>query len=138
MDEKLIDQNFPKVSPVLPSKAFGYIQNGAIIVDIRAEHEINYRVIDCLDIIYLSYDSYKENYYRIPKEKEIVIVDNVGLVSPEVGRFLISKGYNKVFYISGGIIAWDHAGMPLKKDVEYELNGGCACRIRPKNMGTNI
>lgn len=138
MDEEFINENFQKAIPLLPSEAVEYIQNGAIIVDVRAEYETNYRVIDCPDIIYLSYDSYKENYYRVPKEKEIIIVDNIGLVSPEVGKFLVSQGYNKVFYISGGIIAWDHSGLPLKKDIEFELNGGCACQIRPKKKIINI
>lgn len=138
MDEEFKNENFQKAVPLLPSIALEYIQNGAIILDIRAEYETNYRVIDCPDIFYLSFDSYKENYYRVPKEKEIIIVDNVGLVSPEVGKFLVTQGYNKVFYISGGIIAWDHSGLPLKKDIEFELNGGCACQIRPKKKITNI
>lgn len=121
-----------KVIPVLTKDAFKNIQEGTIIVDIRAEYETNYRVFEFLNIIYLPYESYKENFNIIPKDKAILIVDNIGLNSPEVAKFLISQGYIDVTYLNGGIIAWDHAGLPLKKDLEYEFNGSCGCSIRPK------
>lgn len=140
MDESLniLSNNVVKPIPISAKEAFIYIQKGALILDIRKDYETNYRVIDFPEIIYLSYDSYKDKYNSVTKERDIVIVDNVGLVSPEVGRFLISKGYNSVFYIGGGIIDWDDAGLPLKKDLDYELNGGCACQVRQKNKNTNI
>ncbi len=139
IDELLnkLSNNDVKPIPISAKEAFTYIQNGALILDIRKEYETNYRVIDFPEIIYLPNDSYKDKYNNVPKERDIVIVDNVGLVSPEVGRFLVSKGYNRVFYIGGGIIDWDDAGLPLKKDLDYELNGGCACQVRQKNRNTN-
>lgn len=140
MDESLniLSNNGVKPIPISAKEAFTYIQKGALILDIRKDYETNYRVIDFPEIIYLPYDSYKDKYNSVPKERDIVIVDNVGLVSPEVGRFLVSKGYNRVFYIGGGIIDWDAAGLPLKKDLDYELNGGCACQVRQKNRNTTI
>lgn len=111
---------------------YNVLNNSAIIVDIRADYETNYRILDFSNVIYLPYESYKDNYSIVPKDSAIIIVDNVGLKSPEVAKFLISKGYSNVAYVAGGIIEWDHADLPLKKDVEYELNANCACGIRPK------
>lgn len=132
-----LSNNDVKPIPISAKEAFIYIQKGALILDIRKYYETNY-CVDFPEIIYLPYDSYKDKYNSVPKERDVVIVDNVGLVSSDVGRFLISKGYNRVFYIGGGIIDLDDAGLPLKKDLNYELNGGCACQVRQKNKNTNI
>lgn len=131
----LLNKNYNveiKAIPILSREAFSKIQDGTIIVDVRAEYETNYRVFEFPNIIYLPYESYKENFNIIPKDKAILIVDNIGLNSPEVAKFFISQGYIDVTYLNGGIVAWDHAGLPLKKDLEYEMNGNCGCGIRPK------
>ena len=102
-------------------------------MDIRPEYETNYRVFDVHNVYWLPYSAYKEKFHEIPKEKPLIIADNVGLKGPEVARFLHDQGYPRVAYLGGGVVAWDHSGLPLRKDLGYELKGGCACKLRPKN-----
>lgn len=116
-----------------PKEAFAYLQDGAAIVDIRPEYETNYRIFDVGSVYLLSYSSYKQTFHEIPKEKPLIIADSVGLKSPEVARFLHDQGYPRVSYLAGGVVAWDHSGLPLSKDLGYELNGVCACKLRSKN-----
>ena len=35
-------------------------------------------------------------------------------------------------YLSGGMVEWERAGLPIAKDVDYEMIGGCACRIHAR------
>lgn len=125
-----------KTTPVWfsPREAFEYLQGNAVIVDIRPDYEINYRVFDVPRVFYLPYSSYRQNFNEIPKDIPLIIADNVGIRSEEVGCFLMEQGYTQVMCIAGGVIEWDHDGLPLIKDLDCELTGGCACRLRPKRI----
>lgn len=118
-----------------PRDAYTRLHEGtAAILDIRPEYEIDYRILDVPDSYIMPNSSYKEEFQEISKNKFIIIVDNVGLDSPEAAAFLIGKGYLKVGYIIGGVVAWSKAGLPLVKDLGNELTGGCACKLKPKKF----
>lgn len=134
MDSIIDNGGKPEVTAVWlsPKEAFEYLQDSAAIVDIRPDYETNYRVFDVPKVFYLPYSSYRENYNTIPRDIPLVIADNVGLRSEEVACFLIEQGYTQVACLAGGVIEWDHRGLPLTKDMDCELTGGCACRLRSK------
>jgi rhodanese-related sulfurtransferase len=127
-------QNQIETTPVWlsPMEVFEYLQGNAALVDIRPEYETNYRIFDVPKVLYLPYSSYRQNFNMIPRDIPLVIADNVGLRSEEVACFLIEQGYTQVACLAGGVIEWDHRGLPLTKDMDCELTGGCACRLRSK------
>lgn len=120
-----------------PREAFEYLQDNAAILDIRPEYETNFRIFDVPKVFYLNYDSYRENFNSIPRDLPLIIADSVGMQSVEVAKFLISQGYLYIACLAGGVIAWDHMGLPLKKDMGYSMDGSCGCRlqIQKKRMG---
>ncbi|HYE84446.1 MAG TPA: rhodanese-like domain-containing protein [Clostridia bacterium] len=118
-----------------PREAFEYLKNDTAILDIRPEYETSYRVLDVPNAFFLPYNSYQDNLDKIPKDIRLVVVDSVGNRSTEVARYLIEQGYPQVVCLAGGIVAWDHVGLPIKKDVGYEMVGGCACRLHPQKDG---
>lgn len=115
-----------------PREAFFYLQDEAILVDVRPEYEINYRMFAVANVFFLPFSSYREGYHSLPKKKPIIIADSVGIKSPQVAQFLVEQGFSQVAYIIGGVIAWEHCDLPLSKDVDYQLNGGCACMLKSK------
>ncbi len=121
-----------KSIPLSPREALCYLQHGAAILDIRPEYETNYRVFDFPHVYLLPFSSYRENFDEVPKCIPLIVVDNVGLKSSEVAKFFIEQGYTQVAYVVGGVVAWEQNGLPIKKDLDYELNGGCACMLKPK------
>jgi rhodanese-related sulfurtransferase len=106
--------------------------NDAVLLDIRPEYETDFRVFDVPQIYYLPFDTYHEKLNAIPKEVFLIIADSVGNRSVEVARYMLGQGYSKVACLAGGIVAWDRAGLPLSKDKDYEMVGGCACRLKPQ------
>lgn len=136
MDSTFNKQDKPEGIPVSlsPREAFVYLQDNGAIVDIRPEYEINYRVFDVPNIFYLPYSSYRDEFRIIPKDKFLIIADNVGIRSTEVARFLLAQGYPRVACLAGGVVEWDRDGLPLIKDMDYELVGGCACRLQSKKV----
>lgn len=121
-----------KPNKLTPREALEKLQEGALLVDIRPEYETNYRVIDVPYVYLMEYSTYRETFNNISKDISLIIVDSVGLQSSQVAQFILDKGYIEVAYITGGIIAWKQCGLPLTKDLDYQLNGGCACMLRTK------
>lgn len=115
-----------------PREALERLQENAAIVDIRPEYEISFRSFDVPKVLYIPYELFYENTCMIPKNMMVIVADSVGNKSSEAAKHLISQGYSQVACLSGGMVAWDRAGMPLSKDEEYAMSGGCACRLRPQ------
>lgn len=60
------------------------------------------------------YWSLVRNTMKLPKDKPIMLVGTIGSRSYAAGQILARNGYQKVYNIRGGIIAWKDAGLPLK------------------------
>lgn len=117
-----------------PRQALAYLQAGAAIVDIRPEFETSFRIFDVPKVYYLSYRSYREDYPAIPKDCLLIVADSVGNQSQEVARFMLEKGYDNITFLAGGIVEWDRDGLPLAKDMDCAMIGGCACRLQPQKI----
>ncbi|MGE5676978.1 MAG: rhodanese-like domain-containing protein [Pseudomonadota bacterium] len=113
-----------------PREALEKLRGNAAIVDIRPEYEISFRSFDVPKVFYIPYELFYENTGIIPRDILVIIADSVGNKSSEAARHLISQGYSQVACLSGGMVAWDRAGMPLSKDEGYAMSGGCACRLK--------
>lgn len=113
-------------------EAYEKLKSNAILLDIRPEYETNLRVFDVNNVVYLPYSTVGEMPCEIPKDSLLIIADSVGNQSPIVARYLREQGFSHVVSLAGGIVDWDRAGLPLKKDVDYEMIGGCACRLHPQ------
>ncbi|HYF82930.1 MAG TPA: rhodanese-like domain-containing protein [Clostridia bacterium] len=124
----------PQIVSFTPREVFEYINAGAIIVDIRPAYETDLRVFDVPRVIYLSGDSNNEIIDNLPRNNLLIVADSVGNQSKEFALSLVEHGYSEVACLAGGVVAWDHAGLPLAKDLDYEMIGGCACRLQPQKI----
>lgn len=115
-----------------PREAFEYLQGNAAILDIRPEYETSFRVFDITKVFYLPFSLYRDELTLIPNDVPLIIADSVGTKSTEVAHYLMEHDYTQISCLAGGIVEWDRAGLPLKKDVDYEMMGGCACRLQPQ------
>jgi len=50
------------------------------------------------------------------KEKPIILVCEMGRLSPASGALLHKQGFTQVYMLSGGVQAWRSAGLPLTKN----------------------
>jgi len=118
------DQASSKPVSLSSREAYDYLQKGAIMLDIRPDYELAYRVFNVPEVY--------TDEQKIAKDKPIIVADEVGLKSREIAKNLIQSGYKDVAYLAGGVIDWDKSNMPLNKDGDYEHYGGCACKLRTK------
>ena len=89
-----------------------------------------------INIIYIPRSEFEEQLIKIPKDKPVILADNVGVAGKEIALFLLEQGYTQVACLNGGIIDWTRDNMPLKTDRSYILTGQCACQLRPKKLSS--
>jgi rhodanese-related sulfurtransferase len=116
-----------------PNETFEVLKLGAILVDVRPPLQVMMKAFDAEGIIYCSYLEFKSNFSCIPKDRPVVLGDAVGLRSMECVKILLEKGYSQVASMTGGIVDWEHDGLPLLKNPGSQLNGPCMCQLRPPN-----
>jgi rhodanese-related sulfurtransferase len=115
-----------------PAEAYMLCTKGdAILVDLRAPYETNFRTFDVPAVIPLERNAFQEGFSGLPKDKLLILVDPVGITSKQYTQFLRDHDFEASFVI-GGVLEWVKDGLPMIVDPDYELRGQCACRLSPK------
>ena len=114
-----------------PKDAYDILLNGAIAVDIREDYELDYKLLDVPESIFIANSKFKTSYEILSKTKALIIVDTVGLRSKDAVIFLQERGYTNVANLNGGLVDWDKDNLPMKVDKYAELSGSCACMLKP-------
>jgi rhodanese-related sulfurtransferase len=117
-----------------PKEAFELAQNGAMIVDVRDEMEMNGKRFIVPNMISLPMKQFARDYASLPQDKPLILADSVGLKSKEAVIFLLGKGYTEIANLNGGIIDWEKDGLPTDVNDDEVLTGQCACKLRPKKV----
>jgi rhodanese-related sulfurtransferase len=107
-------------------------EKGAVILDVRRDFMNQYKIFDVEEIIYCPYDTISQNISLLPKVKSMIVADAVGLHSKEIVSLLLKSGFENVANLAGGIVDWERDKLPIKIDKNFELNGACVCRLRPR------
>jgi rhodanese-related sulfurtransferase len=120
------------ISYVLPSEVTAFLQQGAILVDLREEVETDIKSFGVEPVIYLSHEQFNENWKSLPLEHPLILADSVGIWSKKAVATLHSMGYTQVASLAGGFNDWDKDGFPVKEGSCRPLNGPCLCMIKPQ------
>lgn len=115
-----------------PREAYDEALAGAVIVDVREKYLTAYKQFDVPRIIYMPNSIISEKYKELPHGVPLIIADSAGLRSHESMQFLLSAGLTNIANLAGGIIEWEQDGLPLKKNLNEQLDGSCMCQLRPR------
>lgn len=86
---------------------------GAFILDVREPSEWADYHIAGATLIPLGQLADRVN--DVPRDKDVVVVCHSGNRSQKGREILLSAGFSRVTSMTGGLIAWGNAGMPLVK-----------------------
>jgi len=106
-------------------------EEAALVVDIRPDFEVGFRVFDVPDLVDIPRRDLAERAPELPHDRLLIVADAVGLHAGDSARVLASLGFERVAYLNGGIVDWDREGYPIRKDPAFELRGQCGCKLRP-------
>lgn len=131
--------SLPRVEGILnlsPAEALEYLSQGAVLVDLREAYETNFRVFDVEEALYIPWTRFASSFHFLPHDRPLILADAAGIYCREAARILVKAGYSNLAKLSGGMIDWDAAGLPVRKDTSYELSGQCACKLKTR-VGKN-
>jgi rhodanese-related sulfurtransferase len=85
----------------------------AVVVDLRDQE--TYRSGRIINAIHAAPEDFGKPKLEKYKSKPIILVCARGLQSPALAIKLRQQGYGQVMVLSGGMAAWQSAGLPLVK-----------------------
>lgn len=77
-----------------------------VILDVRSEEEFKQRKIHSEKIIHIPLLDLRERISDIPRDREIIVVCQLGLRSYEASRILYGAGFRKIKVLEGGMAFW--------------------------------
>ncbi len=116
-----------------PLQAHKQCQEGAILVDVREEYLNRFKIFDVPGLIFCPLKKLLELMADLPVDKPLIVADASGIHSPEAIKLLIENGFKGICAnLSGGLVDWEHSGLPVVVDYSEKLSGQCACQLRPR------
>lgn len=93
--------------------AEGAANSGPILLDVREEYE--FRVLRVPGAVLLPMSAITERYETLPRDRPLLVMCAAGRRSLAVSEFLSRNGYPEVTNVTGGIDAWQRAGLPVSE-----------------------
>lgn len=122
-------KNQTLVKEICPTTTQAWVQNGALLVDVREADEVAELAYDVLNIMHIPLSEFEERFTEIPKDKDVVMVCRVGARSLRAAGFLVNHGYEKVVNMQHGIVRWAQKGFPTNGNtasvLENTQDSGC-------------
>jgi rhodanese-related sulfurtransferase len=121
-------ENQTLVKEICPTTTQDWVKNGALLVDVREVDEVAQLAYDVPNIINIPLTVFEENFTKIPKDRDVVLVCKSGTRSLRAAGFLVNHGYDKVVNMKHGMIRWVQKGFPTKGDISSVTgNDGSSC-----------
>jgi len=115
-----------------PLQAHKLCSDGAILLDVREEYLNRFKIFDVPGLIFCPLKKLPELLDKLPADKLLIVADASGIHSPEAVRILMDNGFEKCANLSGGLVDWEHSGLPIVIDYNERLSGQCACQLKPR------
>lgn len=121
-------ENQTLVKEICPTTTQDWVKNGVLLVDVREVDEVAQLAYDVPNIINIPLTVFEENFTKIPKDRDVVLVCKSGARSLRAAGFLVNHGYDKVVNMKHGMIRWVQKGFPTKGDTSSVTgNDGSSC-----------
>jgi rhodanese-related sulfurtransferase len=108
----LFDSQASTSVEISSAQAYAKFQEGAFILDVRTQDEWDQEHIAGSTLIPL--DELPNRLAELPIDRDIVVVCRSGHRSQSGTEILKQAGYQNVYCLNGGLIAWKAAGYPLE------------------------
>ena len=107
---------------------------GAVMLDIREDDFTLYKQFQVPQVLYLPLSKADDLIENLPDDCWLIVADAAGNFSRYFAQRLIESGLSTICILSGGIVDWERAVMPVSTDVSKELSGSCVCQLKKRNL----
>jgi rhodanese-related sulfurtransferase len=102
------------IQQISAQEAYEHIKDGAFLLDVRESDEVSEISCDVENTLHIPMSLFQSKVQTIPKDKEIITICRSGGRSFVATQLLHVHGFENVFNLSGGIMAWENSGLPIK------------------------
>ena len=99
--------------------------DGALIVDVRELSEFTTERIEGAALVPIS--EFRDRFTELPKDRPLLMLCHTGARSSSATMLLRQNGWTDVTNVTGGMVAWRQAGLPIRSGTpepgEGELPG---------------
>ncbi len=127
----LLNKNHRGLSP---ADALKKCLSGAIMLDIREKYNTDYKRFDVPFFLLIPLSEESERRHEIPNDQTVIISDVSGNMAPEYCQKLINEGFQDVWVLSGGFLAWERSELPVLTDKHQAFSGSCVCQLKQRNL----
>jgi rhodanese-related sulfurtransferase len=96
------------------AEALELIEDGALLLDVREDHE--WEAGHAAQAQHIALSEVPDHVDSFAKDRLVVAVCRSGTRSARAGQFLVEQGF-EVVNVEGGMLAWASEGAPLVGDV---------------------
>ena len=98
---------------ICPSTTRRLVSEGALLVDVRERDEVARTAFDVPAIVNIPMSELEQRWSELPKNRELVMVCEVGERSLKATYFLQFHGFSKVSNMNDGLLKWMRKGFPV-------------------------
>jgi rhodanese-related sulfurtransferase len=121
----------PPAREVCPTTTRRLIAEGALLVDVREQAEVEQVSFDVPDIVVIPMSEFEQRFAELPRDRDLVIVCKVGERSLKATYFLMYRGYSRVANMAGGIDKWARKGFPINGTMPAATAAVAGCCSAP-------
>jgi len=101
------------VAEILPHEAYQHQQQGALLVDVRADDERTQGMAEGALGVPMETLSASAARHLPDLQATILLICRSGQRSKRVAAQLLQQGYTQVFSVQGGTLRWQDEGLPM-------------------------
>jgi rhodanese-related sulfurtransferase len=103
------------VQEVAPAAIANVLTEGALFVDVRETNEVEVLAYDLPGMINVPLSELPNRLAELPRNRPIVLAGRSGTRSLKAAALLSENDFTQLFNLTGGIIAWEAAELPVTK-----------------------
>lgn len=106
-------QGVQRVSPMDATRLISHEEG--VVLDVRGDGE--YREGHIINALHIPQGNLKDQVDKLEKYKDrpIIMTCRTGSRSGSAGAVLRKRGFERVYNLAGGILAWENANLPLTR-----------------------
>jgi rhodanese-related sulfurtransferase len=131
----------PPAREVCPTTTRRLFAEGALLVDVRELAEVAQVAFDVPGVLLLPLSEFEQRFAELPRDRDLVLVCQVGERSLKATYFLMYQGYTRVANMEGGLLKWARKGFPIKgvrpDPAASAMTSGCCGAPAPAQAATS-
>lgn len=86
----------------------------AVVVDLRSKEEFAHGHL--LSALNIERADLEKNIHQLKKNRPVILIGSIAKAALTAGMLLKKQGFEKIYVLDGGMVAWQKASLPLVKD----------------------